>query len=114
MNAPAYPASRDLLKGKTVVVTAAAGTGIGYAVMNLQGRTFMASLDDPFRTADRERAIQGRLALESRLADKFSSMLTMRWVGACARNTAGAETAPAARTASVWRRVIISRLSLLL
>ncbi len=32
MNAPAYPASRDLLKGKTVVVTAAAGTGIGYAV----------------------------------------------------------------------------------
>jgi metallophosphoesterase (TIGR00282 family) len=25
-------------------------------VMNLQGRTFMASLDDPFRTADRERA----------------------------------------------------------
>ena len=31
-------------------------TGIGYAVMNLQGRTFMASLDDPFRTADRERA----------------------------------------------------------
>jgi 3-oxoacyl-[acyl-carrier protein] reductase len=32
VNAPAYPASRDLLKGKTVVVTAAAGTGIGYAV----------------------------------------------------------------------------------
>jgi calcineurin-like phosphoesterase len=34
-------------------------TGIGYAVMNLQGRTFMASLDDPFRTADRERAKMG-------------------------------------------------------
>ncbi|MGC1468145.1 MAG: SDR family oxidoreductase [Sphingorhabdus sp.] len=32
MTAPAYPPSRDLLKGKTVVVTAAAGTGIGYAV----------------------------------------------------------------------------------
>jgi 3-oxoacyl-[acyl-carrier protein] reductase len=29
--APAYPAGRDLLKGKTVVVTASAGTGIGYA-----------------------------------------------------------------------------------
>jgi 3-oxoacyl-[acyl-carrier protein] reductase len=28
---PEYPPSRDLLKGKTVVVTAAAGTGIGYA-----------------------------------------------------------------------------------
>lgn len=28
---PAYPAPRDLLKGKTVVVTAAAGTGIGFS-----------------------------------------------------------------------------------
>jgi 2',3'-cyclic-nucleotide 2'-phosphodiesterase len=28
-----------------------AKNGIGYAVMNLQGRTFMASLDDPFRAA---------------------------------------------------------------
>jgi 3-oxoacyl-[acyl-carrier protein] reductase len=32
MTTPAYPPSRDLLKGKTVVVTAAAGTGIGFAV----------------------------------------------------------------------------------
>ncbi|MEQ8309479.1 MAG: SDR family oxidoreductase [Sphingopyxis sp.] len=32
MTIPAYPAPRDLLKGKTVVVTAAAGTGIGFAV----------------------------------------------------------------------------------
>jgi 3-oxoacyl-[acyl-carrier protein] reductase len=29
---PVYPPPRDLLKGKTVVVTAAAGTGIGFAV----------------------------------------------------------------------------------
>ena len=29
--APPYPASRDLLKGKTAVITAAAGTGIGFA-----------------------------------------------------------------------------------
>ena len=29
---PAYPEPRNLLKGKTVVVTAAAGTGIGYSV----------------------------------------------------------------------------------
>ena len=29
---PPYPEPRDLLKGKSVVVTAAAGTGIGYAV----------------------------------------------------------------------------------
>jgi 3-oxoacyl-[acyl-carrier protein] reductase len=32
MNIPAYPAGRELLKDKTVVVTAAAGTGIGFAV----------------------------------------------------------------------------------
>jgi 3-oxoacyl-[acyl-carrier protein] reductase len=32
MNVPHYPEPRDLLKGKTVVVTAAAGTGIGFAV----------------------------------------------------------------------------------
>lgn len=32
MTVPAYPEPHDLLKGKTVVVTAAAGTGIGYAV----------------------------------------------------------------------------------
>ena len=32
MSAPAYPPPRGLLKDKTVVVTAAAGTGIGYAV----------------------------------------------------------------------------------
>jgi 3-oxoacyl-[acyl-carrier protein] reductase len=29
---PQYPSPRDLIKGKTVVVTAAAGTGIGFAV----------------------------------------------------------------------------------
>jgi 3-oxoacyl-[acyl-carrier protein] reductase len=32
MSAPEYPKPRNLLKGKTVVVTAAAGTGIGFAV----------------------------------------------------------------------------------
>lgn len=32
MSAPAYPAPFGMLKGKTVVVTAAAGTGIGFAV----------------------------------------------------------------------------------
>jgi len=30
--------------------------GIAYAVMNLQGRTFMAPLEDPFRAAERELA----------------------------------------------------------
>jgi 2',3'-cyclic-nucleotide 2'-phosphodiesterase len=31
--------------------------GVGYAVLNLQGRTFMTPLDDPFRIATRELAI---------------------------------------------------------
>ncbi|MBC7493291.1 MAG: short chain dehydrogenase, partial [Novosphingobium sp.] len=31
MTLPTYPPPRDLLKGKTVVVTAAAGTGIGFS-----------------------------------------------------------------------------------
>jgi len=31
-----------------------AKNGVGYAVLNLQGRVFMPSLDCPFRTADRE------------------------------------------------------------
>ena len=30
--------------------------GAGYAVLDLQGRTFMIALDDPFRTAERELA----------------------------------------------------------
>lgn len=33
-----------------------AKNGVKYAVMNLQGRTFMAPLEDPFRTANRELA----------------------------------------------------------
>jgi metallophosphoesterase (TIGR00282 family) len=32
----------------------AARNGVGYAVLNLQGRTFMAALDCPFRAAERE------------------------------------------------------------
>jgi 2',3'-cyclic-nucleotide 2'-phosphodiesterase len=33
-----------------------AANGVGYAVLNLQGRTFMTPLDDPFRAAERELA----------------------------------------------------------
>src|SRR5271167_3597120 len=33
-----------------------AKNGVAYAVMNLQGRTFMAPLEDPFRAAERELA----------------------------------------------------------
>ena len=34
---PPYPVGRNLLAGKTVVVTAAAGTGIGFAVAKRAG-----------------------------------------------------------------------------
>lgn len=46
MTAPPYPAGRNLLQGKTVLVTAAAGTGIGYAVARRaieEGATVMLS-----------------------------------------------------------------------
>ncbi|HEV2299195.1 MAG TPA: TIGR00282 family metallophosphoesterase [Candidatus Acidoferrales bacterium] len=36
--------------------TGTARNGVGYAVLNLQGRTFMAPIDCPFRTAERELA----------------------------------------------------------
>ncbi|HEX4507212.1 MAG TPA: SDR family oxidoreductase [Alphaproteobacteria bacterium] len=43
---PPYPESRDILKGKTVLVTASAGTGIGYATATRcaeEGATVMLS-----------------------------------------------------------------------
>jgi 3-oxoacyl-[acyl-carrier protein] reductase len=43
---PAYPQGRDILKGKTVLVTASAGTGIGYATATRcaeEGATVMLS-----------------------------------------------------------------------
>ena len=43
------------LPGSGLYVGRARG-GVGYAVLNLQGRTFMVALDDPFRTAMRELA----------------------------------------------------------
>jgi 3-oxoacyl-[acyl-carrier protein] reductase len=45
-NVPPYPAPRNLLEGKTVVVTAAAGTGIGFATAKRcveEGATVMIS-----------------------------------------------------------------------
>jgi len=45
-SAPPYPQGRDILKGKTVLVTASAGTGIGYATATRcaeEGATVMLS-----------------------------------------------------------------------
>ena len=41
------------LPGSGLYVGRTKAAGIPYAIMNLQGRTFMAPLDDPFRAADR-------------------------------------------------------------
>ena len=49
---PPYPQSRDLLRGKTVLVTASAGTGIGYATAKRcaeEGATVMLSDMHPER-----------------------------------------------------------------
>jgi len=51
-NYPDGAPGRGLYVGKTA-------TGIEYAVLNLQGRVFMPSIDCPFRTAD---ALLGRIA----------------------------------------------------
>jgi len=56
--------------------------GVGYAVLNLQGRVFMAQIDCPFRTADRE---LGRIPPEVKIvivdmhAEATSEKLAMGW-----------------------------------
>lgn len=56
--------------------------GTGYAVLNLQGRTFMAALDDPFRTAARELAripSEVRVILVDMHAEATSEKQAMGW-----------------------------------
>lgn len=61
---------------------AAAKNGVGYAVLNLQGRTFMAPLDCPFRAADRELARippDVRIVLVDMHAETTSEKQAMGW-----------------------------------
>jgi len=63
-SAPAYPAGRNLLKGKTVVVTASAGTGIGYATAVRcaeEGATLMLSDIHAKRLDQYADELQGRV-----------------------------------------------------
>jgi metallophosphoesterase (TIGR00282 family) len=59
-----------------------AKNGVRYAVLNLQGRVFMASIDCPFRTADRE---LGRIPTEVKVvlvdmhAETTSEKVAMGW-----------------------------------
>jgi metallophosphoesterase (TIGR00282 family) len=54
--------------------------GVGYAVINLQGRVFMASNDDPFRTADQLlKEIQAKIVLVDIHAEATSEKISMGW-----------------------------------
>jgi len=60
----------------------AAKNGVRYAVLNLQGRVFMASIDCPFRTADRELAripAEVRVVIVDMHAETTSEKLAMGW-----------------------------------
>jgi len=54
--------------------------GLPYAVMNLQGRVFMASNDDPFRTADRLlKEITAKVVLVDFHAEATSEKISFGW-----------------------------------
>ncbi len=54
--------------------------GIAYAVVNLQGRVFMASNDDPFRVADDIlKQIQAKVILVDMHAEATSEKVSMGW-----------------------------------
>ena len=74
-NYPAAAPGHGLYIGKT-------SSGIGYVVLNLQGRVFMPSIDCPFRTAD---ALLERVPAEVKIrivdihAEATSEKLAMGW-----------------------------------
>ncbi len=74
-NYPATAPGHGLYIGKT-------SSGIGYVVLNLQGRVFMPSIDCPFRTAD---ALLERVPAEVKIrivdihAEATSEKLAMGW-----------------------------------
>ena len=54
--------------------------GVGYAVMNLQGRVFMSSSDDPFRYADRLlEQIQAKVVFVDFHAEATSEKIAFGW-----------------------------------
>ncbi len=53
---------------------------VGYAVINLQGRVFMAANDDPFRTADRLlKEVEAKVILVDMHAEATSEKISMGW-----------------------------------
>ncbi len=86
-NEPYSPARRILRPANYPPGTAGTGiyegttrAGIPYAVMNLQGRVFMASIDDPFRAADRLLAsTEAKVILLDFHAEATSEKVAMGW-----------------------------------
>jgi len=72
-NYPAGTPGRGFYEGKT-------GSGTAYAVMNLQGRVFMSSNDDPFRTADELlKSTAAKVILVDVHAEATSEKIAMGW-----------------------------------
>jgi 2',3'-cyclic-nucleotide 2'-phosphodiesterase len=74
-NYPANAPGHGLYVGKT-------REGIGYAVLNLQGRVFMPSIDCPFRTADAQLAgipAEVKIRIVDMHAEATSEKVAMGW-----------------------------------
>ena len=64
----------------TGVYEGTARSGVGYAVINLQGRVFMGNIDDPFRTADELLArISSKVILLDMHAEATSEKVALGW-----------------------------------
>jgi metallophosphoesterase (TIGR00282 family) len=72
-NYPAGTPGTGFYEGKT-------GDGHAYAVLHLQGRVFMASNDDPFRTADRLlEKVKARVVVVDVHAEATSEKMALGW-----------------------------------
>ncbi len=72
-NYPAGAPGSGLYEGKT-------RGGVGYAVINLQGRVFMGSIDDPFRVADELlKRITAKVILVDMHAEATSEKVALGW-----------------------------------
>jgi len=87
LDEPATPARRVLRPANYPAGTPGSGLyqgttkgGVPYGVMNLQGRVFMNSIDDPFRTADALLAqISARVVIVDMHAEATSEKIALGW-----------------------------------
>jgi hypothetical protein len=87
VNEPYSPARRVLRPANYPAGTPGVGVyegstraGVAYAVMNLQGRVFMANIDDPFRVADRLlEKISAKVIFVDMHAEATSEKVALGW-----------------------------------